>query len=370
MGTTKLAFHTLGTMACALAPLGAWAQSSVQIYGVMDMAVSSYRAEGAGSRQMLTSSGNQASRLGFKGHEELGGGLRAGFDIEAGLNADTGTGQASNSNNQASGNSAGGGLTFNRKSYVYLQDKNLGELRLGRDYTPAFWNLFLYDPFRVGVGMSAHVLHGTTVTAFRASNSVGYFSPGCSGPACRGFFYQAMAAFGENAAGPERQDGNVYGARLGYGAAQWDTAIAAVTTRNRAADDYTQINLAASYLWDGHKFMALAGENRTGNRLAALDGANRVRFWQLGAVWKVGTDAIPMSLMRLTRNDHAGSSSQKYAVGYVHNLSKRTAIYGTYAYIDNRGSINLPVATGALQGPIPVAGGNASGFDIGLRHSF
>jgi predicted porin len=55
---------------------------------------------------MLTSSGNQASRLGFKGREDLGSGLAAGFDLEAGLNTDSGTGQASNTNNQPSGPAA------------------------------------------------------------------------------------------------------------------------------------------------------------------------------------------------------------------------------------------------------------------------
>lgn len=359
-----------GAVACALAPLGAAAQSSVQVYGVMDMGVSSYRGEGAGARHMLTSSGNQASRIGFRGREDLGQGLVAGFDLEAGLNADTGSGQPSNTNNQPTGGTSGSGLVFNRKSYLYLQSKRWGELRLGRDYVPSFWNMFLYDPFRLGVGMSAHVLHGTTVTGFRASNSVGYFSPGCSGPGCKGLYYQAMVALGENGGGPRHQDGRVYGARVGYGGAQWDAAIAATTTKNLDADHYTQINAAASYLWQGHKLMVLAAEHRTGNRLASLGNADRVRYWQLGAVWKVGQGNIPMSVMRLTRNDDAGSSSHKYAVGYVHNLSKRTALYGTYAYVDNRGSINLPVASGSLMGPMPVAGGNASGFDMGIRHNF
>ena len=241
MGSKKLAASAL---ACALVPFGAWAQSSVQMYGVVDLGVSSYRGEGAGSLLMLNSSGNQTSRLGFRGREDLGNGLLAGFDMEAGVNADTGTGQATNTNNQPSGNAGGGGLTFNRKSYLYLQGKHWGEIRLGRDYTPAFWNLFIYDPFRVGVGASAHVLHGTTVTAFRASNSIGYFSPGCSGPVCKGLFYQGMVALGENGPGPERQNGNVYGARIGYGGAQWDAAISATTTRNKAADDYSQYNAA------------------------------------------------------------------------------------------------------------------------------
>lgn len=370
MTTKKMAFNALSAIACTLAPLAASAQSSVQVYGVVDMAVSNYRGAGAGSRQMLTSSGNQASRLGFKGREDLGSGLAAGFDLEAGLNTDNGTGQASNTNNQPSGAGSSNGLSFNRKALVYLQSKQWGEVRLGRDYVPAFWNMFNYDPFRLGVGMSLHVLHGTTVTGFRASNSIGYFSPGCSSSSCKGLFYQLMTAFGENDAGPNRQDGRVYGARLGYGGENWDAAVAITSTKNRAADDYRQINAAASYLWEGHRLMVLAADHRTGNRLAGLDNADHVRYWQLGAIWKVGNGNIPMSFMRLNRNDNSGSSSNKYAVGYVHNLSKRTALYGTYAYVDNRGSINLPVATGALQGPIPVAGGNASGFDIGIRHTF
>ena len=368
MGRTK---SVIGVLACAAVPFAGWAQSSLQVYGVMDLGVSSYRGEGVGSRQMLTSSGNQASRIGFRGREDLGAGLQAGFDLEAGLNADTGAGQTTNTNNQPTGNAGNGGLVFNRKSYMYLQSKSLGEIRLGRDYSPAFWNLFLYDPFRLGVGMSAHVLHGTTVTSFRASNSVGYFSPGCSGPGCKGLFFQGMIAFGENSEGPDRQNGRVYGARAGYGGKNWDAAVGLATTFNKAVDDYAQYNAAASYLWQDHKFMVLVGENRTGNRIATLDNADRVRFWQLGAVWKVGAAGnIPMSFMRLTRNDASGSSSQKYAMGYVHNLSKRTALYGIYTYVDNKGSINLPVATGSLSGPIPVPGGNASGFDLGLRHSF
>lgn len=367
MGRTK---SVIGVLACAAVPFAGWAQSSLQVYGVMDLGVSSYRGEGVGSRQMLTSSGNQASRIGFRGREDLGAGLQAGFDLEAGLNADTGAGQTTNTNNQPTGNAGNGGLVFNRKSYMYLQSKSLGEIRLGRDYSPAFWNLFLYDPFRLGVGMSAHVLHGTTVTSFRASNSVGYFSPGCSGPACKGLFFQGMAGMGENASGPGRQDGRVYGARVGYGGNGWDGAIAIASTANSAADNYTQINLAGAYQWQDHKLMLLAGENRTGNRSAALDNADRVRFWQLGATWKVGSGNIPMSVMRLTRNDSHSSASHKYAVGYVHNLSKRTALYGTYTYIDNRGSINLPVASGSLNGPVPTPGGKASGFDLGIRHAF
>ena len=84
MTTKKTTFGAIGALACTLlpfVPFGASAQSSVQLYGVVDMGVSSYKGDGAGSRQMVTSGGNQASRLGFRGREDLGSGLVAGFDM-------------------------------------------------------------------------------------------------------------------------------------------------------------------------------------------------------------------------------------------------------------------------------------------------
>ena len=353
------------------APAGA-AQAGVSVYGVVDMALSSYRGEGAGSRSMLTSSGNQASRLGFKGRESLGDSLWAGFELESGLNTDTGTGQASNTNNQPSGAvNANGGITFNRKAYVYLEGKDWGQLRLGRDYTPAFWNLFAFDPFRVGVGMSGHVLNGTTATGFRASNSVGYFSPGCTTFQCKGLFFQGMLAAGENSTSDAtKRDGNLHAWRLGYGGAGFDVAVASATTKNAAVGDFVQTNIGGAYQWQGHRLMALVGQNKTRIPVAALAGTSRGRFWQLGAWISSGTGYIPVSYMELHRNDAADSAARKLAVGYVHPLSKRTTLYGTYAHVTNRGALRLPVSSGAEQGPVPVLGGNASGFDLGIRHVF
>ncbi len=361
-------------MAPLVAPQLVLAQSGsgVSVYGVVDLALSSYKGEGAGSRSMLTSSGNQASRLGFKGREDLGDGLAAGFEMEAGLNADTGTGQASNTNNQPSGSAgANGAMTFNRKSYVYLEGKDWGQLRLGRDYTPAFWNLFAFDPFRVGVGMSGHVLNGTTATGFRASNAIGYFSPGCTTFQCKGLFFQGMLAFGENSTSDAtKRDGNLQSFRLGYGGTDFDVAIGSAITKNAAVGDFRQSNIGGAYRWQGHRLMVLLGENRSGKPVAALDGTSRGRFWQLGAWVSTGTGYIPISYMQLKRNDVSDSSARKLAIGYVHPLSKRTTLYGTYAHVTNKGALRLPVSSGAVQGPEPVLGGNASGFDLGIRHAF
>src|SRR3954463_10735371 len=100
------------------------AQSSVTLFGVVDatLAYGSAGGPGGASRFQLTNSGYNSSRLGFRGTEDLGGGLSANFWLEAGFNSDNGAGSATNINNQASGSAAAvagtQGLTFNRRATV------------------------------------------------------------------------------------------------------------------------------------------------------------------------------------------------------------------------------------------------------------
>ena len=111
--------------AIALAALGlvsgvASAQSSVTLYGVVDVALE--RVKGATSLTRVTSGQQQGSRWGLRGTEDLGGGMKATFLLESGFNADVGTlGQ--------------GGRLFGRQGYVGLGG-GWGTVRLGRQYTP------------------------------------------------------------------------------------------------------------------------------------------------------------------------------------------------------------------------------------------
>ena len=355
----------------ALATLGAAnAQSSVTVWGVMDAAISSYRADGTGSKLQMSTGANQNSRLGFRGREDLGGGMYAAFELEAGINNDSGIGQASNTNNQASGNGTAGGLTFNRKSTVAVGG-SWGELRLGRDYTPSFWNLFIYDPFRVGVGLGGITTQGSTFTVFRASNSIGYFTPGCNTPNCSGFYGQAMYALGENASGtPTSSDGNYYGARVGYGGKNLDINFGTGVTKSAAAGDFTQTILGASYDFGVAKVMGMWGFHKTGLPNAALGGGTKATHTQIGAWIPLGQGYIPVALTTVKRNDALNGGATKFAVGYVYNLSKRTSLYTTYARISNKNGMALPVNAGADVGPTPAVNGGSSGIDFGIRHIF
>ena len=178
------------------------------------------------SQTALSSGANASSRLGFRGTEDLGGGLAAGFWLEAGYNQDSG---------------ANGLTTFSRRSTVSLSG-NFGEIRLGRDYVPTYWNESVFDPMgAVGVGENLiKTISGNIATArgpgsalaandnaIRASNSVGYFLPRNLG----GFYGQVMYALHENPKfsdlpGSPTKRGRYYGGRFGYANGPLDVAVA------------------------------------------------------------------------------------------------------------------------------------------------
>lgn len=119
----------------ALAP-SAWAQSSVTVFGVADLAARSVSSEGTGATRSLTSGGNSTSRIGFRGVEDLGGGLSAGFHLEAGMSLDTGS-------------SVSATQFFDRRSTVSLTSRALGEVRAGRDYVPTYVSWTPLRPFQL-----------------------------------------------------------------------------------------------------------------------------------------------------------------------------------------------------------------------------
>jgi len=341
----------------AAAAGSASAQSSVTLFGIVDATLAFGRGSVA-NRTQLTNSGYNSSRLGFRGTEDLGGGMSASFWLEAGLTNDNGTGAGTNTNNQASGAApaaAGGqGLTFNRRSTVSLSG-GWGELRLGRDYTPQFWNLTVFDPFGTnGVG-TTQTLNSiiTGATAVRASNSIGYFLPGNLG----GFYGQIQHYRGENASGAVTSgDGTGTGIRVGFASGPFNVALATSRT-DYFAGDVHQTNLGGQWNFGVGKLQAHISRDENG----AVDG----RGWLLGGLFPVGAGEIRAAYSRY-RTDVAGNpSTRKLALGYVHNLSKRTALYTTYARVKNSGG-----AASALNGSATAVNGSSSGYDFGIRHAF
>lgn len=370
----------------ALAALTAFAgaasaQSTVTIWGVVDAAVSKGSVSGGNSVTRLVGSGISSSQLGFRGSEDMGGGLRANFWLEAALANDDGQGGASNANNQAvpAFNATTGanapvragtqGLTFARRSTVSLSG-GFGEIRLGRDYTPQFWNWTVYDPFGTnGVGTNRAMLSsvavgaaygGTGGTAVRASNSVTYlFNHAANATYAaggNGLHAAVQMYYGENvSSAANKSDGNGNGIRIGYNAGPLSVAFGAGQTKMLNAN-MRMTNFGAAYDMKVVRVMAQLTKDKAG----AVSGDGML----LGLTAPMGAGLLRASYSTYENNTTKAESKQT-AIGYVHNLSKRTRAYATYARVGNSGG-----AAASLGGATGVANKSSTGLDIGMTHSF
>lgn len=349
----------------ALAGAGmASAQSSLTFYGAVDTSLQHVSNSGGANGTAVSSSGYNGSRFGLRGTEDLGGGLSASFWMEAALLSDNGTGQATNTNNQASGTATAAagtqGITFNRRSFVGLAG-GWGEIRLGRDYTPQAMNLLLFDPFgAVGLG-GTQMFYGelklaNSQTGLRASNTVGYLLPGKTG-----FYGQAQYYLGENASNAANsKDGRGGGVRIGWAGGPIDVAAGYGKT-TYVAGDFKLSNLGASYDFGSAKLMLMLSRDESGPVAA--------KGWQLGATARAGASGhLRLAYARYKTNATAQNpTSSKLSVGYVHNLSKRTALYTTYARVNNSGGASS--TAGGTFGS-PAANRASTGYDVGIRHNF
>ena len=346
----------------ALAVLGAFAgvasaQSSVTLYGTVDLSAKYVKNDGSAKRYSLSQDGINSSQLGFRGIEDLGGGLKAGFVLLAGVNADTGSTNAQ---------------FFNRKATVSLYG-NFGEIRLGRDYTPTFWNNTIFDAFGTnGLGDSSHVGQKLAGTFVRANNSIQYFLPSGIG----GVYGHVMAAASEGASGPSlygtvigNNPGRYLGGRVGFAAGPFDVAVAYAQQRFQSgAADQKTVNVGGSYDLGVVKLMGYYDRDTQGN-----DKENRA---SVSLVAPFGQSEVHAGYS-FSKRDNSGVTTKidQIAATYQYNLSKRTALYTTASRLNNKNGTAASVAGGTAITAAPVpgsVGGSAksTGFELGLRHFF
>ncbi len=356
MKKTLIALATLASFAGM-----ASAQSSVTVFGIVD-ATLKHGSGNTANKTQLGSNGLDTSRVGFRGTEDLGGGLSAQFWLEAGFTPDDGQFTGTNTNNQATGAGAAvvgrQGLTFNRRSTVSLVG-GFGEVRLGRHFNPAYWNITNFDPFGTsGVGASqvdSSIITGATST--RVSNKVEYILPGNLG----GFYGNVAYWFGEQASNVANdKDGNGSGLRLGFANGPFDVAFAYSKTKYLTGDA-TQSNIGGSW---NFAMVKLMGQYER-DELGTVKGKGGV----IGATVPVGAGQIRVAYSRYSTDAAGDPTSKKLALGYVHNLSKRTALYATVARVKNDG-FGAAAASAALNGAVSTGNGSSTGYDLGIRHSF
>jgi predicted porin len=306
--------------AATVAP--AFAQSSVTVYGRLNLTMESRKVGNVTDKGVY----NNASRLGFRGVEDLGGGMKAGFVLEHGFNPATG---------------AAAGTFWGRESNVYLAG-NWGKLRLGNmGPTMAYFTLADYisnHNHDTGVSEDAFYLYPG-----RANHMVAYTSPTMGG-------VTIDAQVSESRPGDLGRTvvltANYEGGPLHLGAAyekDGDNKEMGV----RAAYDIGAVTLGAYYIRNTD-IGGVAGADRSSMRVSAMYtmGATELHL-NIGRAGDVG--------------GVADTGATQMTAGVNYNLSKRTKVYGFYTKVNNQA--NAAYVSGA-------AGADVSSLALGVRHNF
>ncbi|EGJ12426.1 MULTISPECIES: porin [Rubrivivax] len=322
----------------AAAAGSASAQSSVTVFGVLDVAYRHLDNDTAGTRDVLGSSGLSTGRLGFRGVEDLGGGLKAGFWLESEVKPDEG--------------SQPNARFWHRRATVSLISDSLGEVRLGRDFAPTYSALADFDAFgTTGIGDTTRIykVWGSVDSKVRNDNQVTYFLPANLG----GVYGQLSVAAGEGTAGKK-----YYGGRLGYAAGPLNVNVGYGQTEVTNSDVKLTV-IGGSYDLGVAKLMAAYQQGKY--------QGNKDKHYTVGATVPVGAFVLRAAYSKSKSNDATDRDADRIALGAVYNLSKRTALYGTYAVIDNDDAAKFTVSNDYSTID---AGDKSQGLEIGIRHSF
>jgi len=296
----------------ALAALTAFAgaasaQSSVTLYGRVDLSVA--KNIGSDAKNVQNGSG---SRLGFRGVEDLGGGMSADFNIEHRFNADDGNSSAPR--------------FWHARSTVGLKG-GFGRIALGREYTPAFlYAQLAADPWGWDT-IAAYTQTGGGIAKVREDNTINYQIGG------GGFNFWGQVAEGNGGDKP-------VGFAVNYSSGP---LYAAYGYENPTGDNDIWHYFNVNYNFGAFKILAGYG---TGDTNADV-GRDQI---QLGVTAPMGAGELRAAFGRL-KDDNLGTTSQKVAIGYHYNMSKRTTLYVDFAN-DSK------------------AADSKSGYDLGIKHNF
>lgn len=364
----KISVKIMLTLFSSLVAQSTLAQSQVTIYGILDSGLVHTTNSNAGGDSItkvpgLTSS--VPSRLGFRGTEELGGGVQALFVLETGINLDTGTlGQ--------------GNRLFGRQAFVGLKG-GYGTIMLGRQVNmtflaaaksdvmgPNIFSMSSIDPYipnarsdnAVGyIGNFGNFTVGATYSFGRdTSTAGGAAATGCPGEvsgnseACR----QVTALLG--------YDNKNYGVTMSFDRMNGNVGAAAGMTTPDSSDRRTTLN---AYAMIGKAKIGAGVMDREKKTALAINSIESELSY-VGASYPL-TPFLQLD-GQIAHHDIKGSSADStlYVIRGTYNLSKRTALHSSVGRMNNEGSVGIPLDVGGTVG----VGMNQSGVAVGLRHAF
>jgi predicted porin len=351
MKKSLIALAALATVATA-----AQAQSSVTVYGVIDAGLTTMSNVKSGSDNLratgMTNGGLSTSRWGFRGTEDLGGGLKANFNLEGELLADNG----SNTSNDS--------ILFGRAAWVGLSGK-FGDVKLGRQNTLIYATGVGFDPLG-GNNVGGFIAAGS-YGSVRTQNAVTYTTPTLAGATLTAQTGTATTTDGSDneTAGAWRANRNT-GLQFNY--ANGPFAFAANSTTAYASTgikttEYT--GFYGSYDFGIAKLLAETVETKT------VSSGAKVKHHAVGVQVPV-TTALKVNLIAQEIKTTAGLKPNIYAASGVYSLSKRTDLYAIYAQSNQDGTSAQTITnSGKYAGFNAVNDGiNQKAFSFGVRHTF
>lgn len=347
-------------IAAALGAIGttAMAQSNVTMYGVVDTYLGYGKSGDAFKQWRLNEGGHVASQLGFRGSEDLGGGLKANFQIEMGISTDTGN-----------GNLPGPSLAFTRQSWVGLSG-NWGALTFGRQYTPIFRTTWRVDPFGVNSVFSPVVLWAQTDAqpgllpwASRSDNAIMYASP--SNLPLSGTL---MFAPGESTT-PSSSSGNYLSGALNYNSGPIYASYAFQQRKSGtgAAPVASPTTSTAHVVAASYEVKAFRVGFSYGRQDTNVAGTQAATIINLHGQYNItGTQAVLASIG--VRNVASSDRDQNtLLLGYNYDLSKRTMLYARALFHKNKGNANVSLGGVAV---VPNSGDDLRLYGVGMTHRF
>jgi len=339
---------------------GAHAQSSVTLYGKVDVGGVLDSGSSKGKSLRVSSGVSGGSRIGFKGVEDLGGGMKAGFQLETGFCADSNAG--------APNFCTGGNNFMGRQAHVDLSGA-FGSITAGRQYSLAFINLTTVDPFGTGLAGQVTNLFDAAGSSGpgnpRDNNTVIYSTPNLSG-------FTAALLFGAGEAQGDWRTGRTTGASAVYASGPLYAGIAFNDTNAvGGALGRKNTNIGATYDFGVVKLHLIGQATKTATAsaatLATTPTANEwidARDLMAGVTVPIGSASIMASYVRHDDRTATNQNADQLGIGAMYALSKRTSLYTAFARIKNEHGAAFTVGNATESGV-----GNKS-FNLGVVHNF
>jgi predicted porin len=369
----KLASLTIALMSAGIAP-AVMAQSSVTIYGVLDVYTGYQNTTVGGKNTSLTAMGNNGSmtsRLGFKGSEDLGGGYRATFNLENGFDPSTGATQNSY-------------RLFDRQSWVGLGG-GFGEVRAGRQNSPMFYYSGNMDAFGAATYGSAYNNFANWIA--RVDNDISYISPKFANSTLElhyslGEKTDSLAANSVYQMGIQTQQGPVYFATAYVNA---NNSTNTVNVKQFMAGGNYDYGSGKVYLGFFRTNAVISSSTATAltnpagkydptGSVVGTTAGNYHNTYSLSADYRF-TPSLTVGAGGgyIKDSSSLNNNAKQFSLIANYDLSKRTRVYTVLSRLINQHTAAYKMTGASFTGSqslSPQAGANETGFQVGIRHTF